>query len=159
LRIDETPEAVTDREPQTDAVRFTCSNGHQNSERQRFCGQCGVRISAPGAAPDGVRRTSANANQAQPSPPSVHYQQPVNALPAWQSQSATPATGFKGSSVPRWVIIAVIAVIVVVVAFLVADKPWESQQYKDCVSANQSQVNGTTVTQAGVEGYCHQLYG
>ncbi len=144
----------------------TCPIGHENAEGQKFCGDCGVPISAPGDGPDGVRRTSANTNQVRPPPPSVQPQQPVqnyawfrqNALPAWRSQSATPTTGFKAPSVPRWLIIAVIAVIVLVI-FLVVEKPWESQQYKDCVSANQSQVNGTTVTQSGIEQYCHQLYG
>jgi hypothetical protein len=77
-----------------------------------------------------------------------------------QSDTATPSAGVKGlSSVPRWAIIAVIAVIVLIAVIVIANKPWESQKYKDCVSANQSQVNGTTITQPAVEGYCHQLYG
>ena len=32
---------------------------------------------------------------------------------------------------------------------------WESQKYKDCVSANQGEINGTSITQNGIESYCH----
>jgi Protein of unknown function (DUF2510) len=70
-----------------------------------------------------------------------------------------PTTGSKGSSVPGGLVIAVIAVIavIVVVIFLVVEKPWESQQYKDCVSGALSErIPGT---QQEIEAFCHQLYG
>jgi IstB-like ATP binding protein len=87
------------------AIMMTRSNDHQNPQLQRFRGQCGVPISAPGAAPDGVRRTSANAHQAQPSPAYAQPQQPIqdyaefqrNVPPAWPRQSATGGEpGFRG---------------------------------------------------------------
>jgi hypothetical protein len=58
---------------------------------------------------------------------------------------------------PRWLIIGVVALIILEI--ILVNKPWESQQYKDCVRANQTNVNGTAITQSGIEQYCHQLYG
>jgi hypothetical protein len=124
-----------------------CPNGHQNTDGQRFCGECGAQIERarePKAA-EGYfaerwqRRTSPNA--------------------ARRSQSELPTINAKASSLPPWlIIVGIIAVIIAI--YVVVEKPWESQQYKDCVSAGEREVNATTTnTHAGIESYCHELYG
>jgi hypothetical protein len=45
----------------------------------------------------------------------------------------------------------------VVIIFLVVAKPWESQQYKDCVRSAESERIAST--QQEIEALCHQLYG
>ena len=132
-------------------------------------------MAAPDAASDRARHTAANANQAQPSPAHAQPQQPIqnyaefqrNVPPAWPPQSATGGEpGFRGfwlgltDSARGWLVIAVIAAAIVVVIVVLAQKPWQSQKYKDCVSQGQFAVNGAPGnTQAALEQYCHTLFG
>ncbi|BBZ12042.1 hypothetical protein [Mycobacterium branderi] len=57
---------------------------------------------------------------------------------------------------------SIVAGIVIVGAIVIAQRPWESQNYKDCIAANQSAVGGIATpgyTQKDLESYCAQTTG
>jgi hypothetical protein len=56
-----------------------------------------------------------------------------------------------------WTILAVVAIVIVIATVLAIEKPWESQNYKDCVKYGQSAVNGSP--QGSLEAYCKEAVG
>jgi Protein of unknown function (DUF2510) len=85
--------------------------------------------------------------------------EPLQSRGLYPPQPQYPFPQYRRGRVPGWLIAVVIAVIalVLVIIFVVVEKPWESQQYKDCVrSAKSERILGT---QQEIEAFCHQLYG
>ncbi|WP_116377425.1 hypothetical protein [Mycobacterium sp. MFM001] len=57
---------------------------------------------------------------------------------------------------------SIVAGIVIVGAIVIAQRPWESHDYKDCITANQGAVGGIATpayTQKDLETYCAQTTG
>ncbi|MEB3981165.1 DUF2510 domain-containing protein [Mycobacterium sp. 663a-19] len=87
--------------------------------------------------------------------------------PQYASMPTSSSGGFKGfwlglsDSGRGWIVIGTIAAVIVIVgAIVAAQRPWESQNYKDCLAANQSAVNGTPGnTHKDLEHYCELKVG
>jgi hypothetical protein len=60
-----------------------------------------------------------------------------------------------------WITIGIIASIVLIVVLIILSlKPWESQNYKDCLHAYEFQVDGSPGhTRSDMEQYCKQSTG
>jgi hypothetical protein len=66
-------------------------------------------------------------------------------------------SGLVEYSARGWTILAVVAIVIVIATVLAIEKPWESQNYKDCVKYGQSAVNGSP--QGSLEAYCKEAVG
>ena len=70
--------------------------------------------------------------------------------------------GLRDQTVGRILIGSIAAVIVIVGAIIIAQRPWTNESYEDCISANQSAVNGIATpgySQNELEAYCAQHAG
>ncbi|MGH3966634.1 MAG: DUF2510 domain-containing protein [Mycobacterium sp.] len=97
-----------------------------------------------------------------------HRQQTGGAPPSAARSSSSAGRGFKGfwtglsGSGKGRIVIGSIAAVIVVGAIVVAQRPWESQNYKDCITANQSALDGSGTpgySQQDLETYCEQKVG
>lgn len=63
---------------------------------------------------------------------------------------------------PKFLLLAILAVLVVIAIALLSSKPWESQGYKHCVAEQKAQAGGTSNVNSQLEGgikeYCHRNY-
>lgn len=71
-------------------------------------------------------------------------------------------TGLPEQTLPRILIGSIAAVIVIVGAIVIAQRPWTNENYEACVTANQSAVDGIATpgySQDDLEAYCVQHAG